>query len=68
VLVQHGAGVSIIDQVTARCAAGRVMVKPFEPSVLSGFSLVTSNQHPPSQLAEAFVEFTKQRMIEAFGD
>jgi len=36
--------------------------------VLSGFSLVTSTQHPPSQLAQAFVDYTKQRMIAQFGD
>ena len=61
-------GVAIIDQITARYAAGRVVVKPFEPTVLSGFSLVTSTQHPPSQLAKAFVDYTKQRMLEQFGD
>ena len=68
VLVQHGAGVAIIDQVTARYAAGRVLVKPFEPAVMSGFSLVTSTQHPPSQLAQAFVEYTKQRMVALLED
>ncbi|AHB05434.1 LysR family transcriptional regulator [Pandoraea pnomenusa] len=67
VLVEHGAGVAIIDQITATYAARRVVVKPFEPTVHSGFSLVTSNQHPPSQLATAFVAYTKQRMIAQFG-
>lgn len=68
VLVEHGAGVSIIDQITAIHATDRVLVKPFEPVVMSSFSLVTSNQHPPSQLAQQFIAFTKARMQELFPD
>ncbi|MBO9537822.1 LysR substrate-binding domain-containing protein [Herbaspirillum sp.] len=66
VLVQHGAGVALIDQITAHYARDRVVVKPFEPTILSEFALVTSNQHPVSSLAGAFVDYAKSRMIEMF--
>jgi hypothetical protein len=64
--VQHGAGVALIDPVTAHYAAGRVLVKPFEPAISSVFSVLLSNQHPPSQLALAFVAYAKARMAEMF--
>jgi DNA-binding transcriptional LysR family regulator len=66
VLVQHGAGIALIDPVTAHYAAGRVLVKPFEPAISSVFSVLLSNQHPPSQLALAFVAYAKARMAEMF--
>ncbi|GAB3629885.1 LysR family transcriptional regulator [Pandoraea terrae] len=66
VLVEHGAGVALIDQITAHYASQRVVVKPFEPTILSEFAVVTSNQHPPSQLAKAFVDYAKRRIGEIF--
>lgn len=68
VLVQHGAGVALIDRITAYYARGRVVVKPFVPTILSEFSLVVSNQQPPSQLANAFVDYARARMTEMFQD
>ncbi|MBU6494269.1 MAG: LysR family transcriptional regulator [Burkholderiales bacterium] len=64
VLVQHGAGVALIDPITARYAAGRVVVKPFIPEICSEYSLVVSNQWPLSQLAGAFVDYAKERLLE----
>jgi len=58
-LVEHGAGVSIIDGITASFATQRVEVRPFAPQVLSTFSAVTSLHHPPSQLAQAFVRHVR---------
>jgi DNA-binding transcriptional LysR family regulator len=66
VMVEHGAGVTLIDEVTAHYAAHRVVVKPFVPAILNEFSLVVSNQEPPSQLARAFMQFATQRMTEMF--
>jgi DNA-binding transcriptional LysR family regulator len=66
VLVQHGAGVALIDPITAHYAAGRVLVKPFAPTILSEFSLVVSNQQPPSQLAQAFMHYAKGCMAQLF--
>jgi len=66
VLVQHGAGVALIDPITAHYAAGRVLVKPFVPAINAEFAVVLSNQHPPSQLAQAFVAYAKGCMGETF--
>ncbi|MGC7404098.1 LysR substrate-binding domain-containing protein [Pandoraea pneumonica] len=58
-LVEHGAGVSIVDGITASFARQRVEVRPFAPQILSTFSVVTSLHPPPSQLAQAFVEHVR---------
>lgn len=58
-LVEHGAGVAIIDGITASFARQRVEVRPFAPQILSTYSVVTSLHHPPSQLAQAFVKHVR---------
>ncbi|VVD93527.1 LysR family transcriptional regulator [Pandoraea pneumonica] len=65
-LVEHGAGVAIIDGITASFARQRVEVRPFSPQILSTYSVVTSLHHPPSQLAQAFVEHVRA-MLDAQG-
>lgn len=62
-LVGHGAGVALIDPVTAHYHAGHVVVRPFEPAVPCSYALVTSNQHPVSLLAAAFIEHVQQRLV-----
>ncbi|HDR8917682.1 hypothetical protein KDW80_07255 [Burkholderia vietnamiensis] len=52
--VANGAGVALIDPVTAAFAGHRVAVKPFEPAVPDHFYLVTSASQPLSMLGDAF--------------
>lgn len=52
--VANGAGVALIDPVTAAYASHRVIVKPFEPLVPDHFYLVTSALQPLSTPGEAF--------------
>jgi DNA-binding transcriptional LysR family regulator len=52
--VANGAGVALIDPVTAAYARHRVAVKPFEPVVPDHFYLVTSASQPLSMIGDAF--------------
>ncbi|UJH77829.1 LysR substrate-binding domain-containing protein (plasmid) [Burkholderia cenocepacia] len=52
--VANGAGVALIDPVTAAYAGQRVAVKPFEPAVPDHFYLVTSASQPLSMIGDAF--------------
>jgi DNA-binding transcriptional LysR family regulator len=55
-LVANGAGVALIDPVTAAYAAGRVAVRPFLPEVPDEFYLASAAAQPLSTLAAAFVD------------
>ena len=68
VLVQHGAGIALIDPVTAHYAARRVVIKPFVPTILSSFSMVVSNQQAPSQLASAFMQYARTALTSLFSE
>ena len=54
-LVECGAGVSLVDSVSARFARGRVAVRPFEPAILDSIFLATPSGQPPSILTTEFV-------------
>ncbi|WP_175943680.1 LysR substrate-binding domain-containing protein [Caballeronia sp. BCC1704] len=54
-LVANGAGVALIDPVTAAYARQRVAVKPFEPAVPDHFYIVTPASQPLSVACDAFV-------------
>jgi DNA-binding transcriptional LysR family regulator len=54
-LVANGAGVALIDPVTAFYARERVAVKTFLPAVPDHFYIVTSASQPMSVVAAAFV-------------
>ena len=53
-LVANGAGVALIDPVTASYARQRVVVKVFTPSVSDHFYIVTNTSQAMSVVAEAF--------------
>jgi DNA-binding transcriptional LysR family regulator len=53
-LVANGAGVALIDPVTAAYARPRVAVKPFLPAVDDHFYIVTSASQPMSAVAQTF--------------
>lgn len=53
-LVANGAGVALIDPVTASYARERVVVKPFVPAVADHFYIVTNVSQPQPAVSEAF--------------
>ena len=53
-LVANGAGVALVDPVTAAFARQRVAVRPFTPAVPDHFYLVTNGSRPLSLVAETF--------------
>jgi DNA-binding transcriptional LysR family regulator len=59
-LVANGAGVALIDPVTAAYADGRVAVRRFEPDLRDQVYLASpAAQQPMSVLASAFIESTR---------
>ena len=56
-LTRYGAGMSIIDEFTARAsAANRLEFRPLEPAMRFQIECVYLEDRPPSHLAEAFIE------------
>ncbi|MDR5835762.1 LysR substrate-binding domain-containing protein [Caballeronia sp. LZ034LL] len=62
-LVANGAGVALIDPVTAAYARPRVAVKPFTPAVPDHFYIVTNASQPIPAVAHTFCDAVR----EAFG-
>jgi DNA-binding transcriptional LysR family regulator len=63
-LVANGAGVALIDPVTAAYAAGRVVVRPFLPELPDEFYLASAAAQPLSTLAAAFVDRVRAALQE----
>jgi DNA-binding transcriptional LysR family regulator len=59
-LVANGAGVALIDPVTAFHARERVAVKTFSPVVPDHFYIVTNTAQPISSVAKAFIADTRE--------
>jgi hypothetical protein len=66
-LVANGAGVALIDPVTAAYAAGRVAVRPFLPEVPDEFYLASAAAQPLSTLASAFVDSARAALQALLG-
>ena len=65
--VLEGAGVSIVDPVTASSYRSRgVVIKPFEPAIPFEFRLLFPAYRPRSRLTEAFVAMLKADLTEQF--
>lgn len=65
-LVEAGAGVSLMDPLTAACYAGdRVRFVPFEPDISIDFSILTARNQPPSVLVNPFIAYVRERLREA---
>lgn len=58
--VENGAGVALIDPVTAAYAGARVIVKPFEPQVPDHFYLATPASQALSMPGEAFCAMLRE--------
>ncbi len=63
-LVEHGAGVSLINPVCAHYAHGRVAVRQFEPAIANFMYLVTLKGLPLSKLSAEFVRFVRNKLTE----
>ena len=60
--VAQGAGVSIIDPVSADYVTDAVSVHDFKPAIPFEYGVVTSDRQPLSRLTSAFVEFVRERV------
>ena len=59
--VEAGAGVSIVDAISAWGYRGKgVVFKPFEPSIVTDFSLLTPSQRPAPLLLKSFVAHVRE--------
>ena len=59
--VEAGAGVSLIDGISAWGYPGKkVIFRPFEPSLMTHYSLLTPSQRPAPLLLKSFVAHVKQ--------
>ena len=60
ILVEAGAGISIIDPLTACSYKGRdVKFIPFEPAVACEYSMVVSNRHSSTLLLKPFIDMAR---------
>lgn len=59
--VSRGAGVSIVDPVSADYLPAGVSVHDFAPAIPFEYGVVTSDRQPLSRLTSAFVKFVRQR-------
>ncbi|GLU31616.1 LysR substrate-binding domain-containing protein [Trinickia caryophylli] len=67
--VEAGAGVSLIDAITAWSYRGRgVVFKPFEPLLVTDFSVLTPSQRPPALLTRSFVEHVRRFALAALDE
>jgi DNA-binding transcriptional LysR family regulator len=67
-LVECGAGVSLVDPVSARFSSGRVVVKPFEPAIPDSIYLATTSGQPASALATEFIQSVRQSLAQGLLD
>lgn len=61
-LVQYGAGVALIDPVSAHYARGRVAVRPFSPAVVDSIYLATLSGQPMPILAGQFLGMMRSKL------
>jgi len=65
--VARGLGIAIIDPyVPEAIAPNRVVIRPFEPAINYGFSLIFPARRPTSRLAEEFGELILKSITENF--
>lgn len=63
--VAAGAGVALVDPITAAMYPGDAVVfVPFEPVIANHYSVVISPHRPPSVLQERFIARLRERLIE----
>lgn len=61
--VEAGAGVAIIDPLTAACYTGnRLRFVPFEPAITTDFSILISPDRVPSTLLQPFIDHIQQEL------
>jgi DNA-binding transcriptional LysR family regulator len=63
-LVECGAGVSLVDPLSAHYASGRVVVRPFEPVIQDSIFLATTSGQPASSLAVAFIRLVRESLAQ----
>jgi len=66
-LVANGAGVALIDPVTAAYATGRIAVRPFQPEVSDPIYLASTPGQTASTLATAFIASTRAALHKLLG-
>jgi hypothetical protein len=65
-MVAEGAGVSVLDPLTARAYAGPTLaIRPFEPAVRYELKLVLPAGQPRSDRARAFIVLLQTHMEQA---
>jgi DNA-binding transcriptional LysR family regulator len=66
--VEAGAGVSVIDAISAWGYRGKgVVFKPFEPSIVTDFSFLTPSQRPAPLLLKSFVAHVREFALAELG-
>jgi DNA-binding transcriptional LysR family regulator len=66
--VEAGAGVSVIDAISAWGYRGSgVVFKPFEPSLVTDFALLTPSQRPAPLLLKSFIAHVREFSIAELG-
>jgi DNA-binding transcriptional LysR family regulator len=66
--VEAGAGVSVIDAISAWGYRGSgVVFKPFEPSLVTDFALLTPSQRPAPLLLKSFIAHVREFAIAELG-
>ncbi|SAH99784.1 LysR family transcriptional regulator [Bordetella ansorpii] len=62
-LVEAGAGVALIDPLTAACyQGGKLRFLPFDPVIKTGFSMLTAPGRLPSMLLEPFAQEVRRSL------
>jgi DNA-binding transcriptional LysR family regulator len=67
-LVANGAGVALIDPVTAAYAKTRVAVRPFVPEIRDQLYLVRASTQSPSNIAELFCVQAREALTRLVGE
>lgn len=63
-LVEHGAGIALIDPITAAFVRGRVAVRRFEPALPDSIYLARAHGQPASRLANAFAAHVRNGLAQ----
>jgi DNA-binding transcriptional LysR family regulator len=62
--IEAGVGISLIDAISAWGYSGTgVVFKPFEPALVTDFSILTPSQRPPALLLKSFVKHVRDFAI-----
>ena len=66
--VEAGAGISLIDTIGAWGYRGKkVIFKPFEPTLVADFAILTPSQRPAALLLKSFVSHVRKFALEELG-